>query len=122
MFLSHLLWERTPRGAAADEETWRSALERARTWVADEMAAIWLPLAPVARTALRMVHRHGAATLMAAVRESGHSKQALQEAQEGLRTRGLIEVDHAKVGPRQGARYRLVDPMLGDWLDYRGRG
>ena len=122
MFFAHLLWERTPVRGAADEDTWQATLGRARTWVADEMAAIWLPLTPVARAALRMVHRHGAATLVAAVRESGHSKQAMQEAQEGLRTRGLVEVDGSRVGPRNGARYRLVDPLLGDWLDNRGRG
>lgn len=122
MFLAHLLWERTPREGTASDNTWAATLVRARSWVADEMEAIWLPLSPAARAGLRAVHRHGAATLAVAVREAGLGKQTLQEAQEGLRTRGLIELDTTRVGPRQGLRYRLVDPLLGDWLEHRGRG
>lgn len=122
MFLAHLLWDRTRRGSGAVEATYEATVARARAWVADEMEAIWLPLTPPSRAALRAVHRHGAATLAAAVREAGIGKHTLQEAQESLRVRGLIEADAARTGPRQGVRYRLVDPLLGDWMDHRGRG
>jgi hypothetical protein len=121
MFLAHLLWEETPNGDVADEETWQAVLDRARRWVADEMAAVWSPLTGPQQVALRAVHMHGSAT----VAGSSHraiSRASLQSAQEYLLRSGLIEVDVRRTGPRGGQRFRLVDPMLGDWLDHRSGG
>jgi hypothetical protein len=118
MFLAHLLWELTPRGGTAGDETWAAALDRARRWTNDEMAAIWATLSGPQQVALRAVHRHGSATVAAAA-HAAISRSSLQTAQHSLLRQGLIEDDDRHGGPRQGRRYRLVDPLLGDWVEQR---
>jgi hypothetical protein len=121
MFLAHLLWERTPQGGTADDDTWRQALTDARRWVADEMAGIWGPLSRNQQVALRAVAEHGSATVAAAA-DSGVPRSARQAAETSLLRLGLVEVDESRTGPRGGARRRLVDPMLADWvLQRRGK-
>src|SRR5437763_13191980 len=44
MMLAHYLWERTARGATADEGTWLSALDQAASDTAPLMRAIWRAL------------------------------------------------------------------------------
>ena len=44
MMLAHYLWERTPRGAAADEGTWLAALDQATLDTAQLMRGIWKAL------------------------------------------------------------------------------
>ena len=41
MMLAHYLWQRTPRGSTADEETWVAVLDQAATDSAPLMRAIW---------------------------------------------------------------------------------
>jgi len=118
MFLAHLLWEQTPRGATADDATWQAALQRARSWVADEMAAVWGGLSRNQQLALRAVAEHGSATVMAAQRE-GVPRSAMQAAETSLLRLGLVEVDEQRSGPRGGTRRRLVDPVLADWARRR---
>lgn len=120
MFLAHLLWEQTPRGAAADETTWESALAVARAWVADEMAAVWAPLSRNQQVALRAVAEHGSATV-AAAGETPVPRSARQAAETSLVRLGLVETDERRTGPRGGMRRRLVDPLLGDWVLRRRR-
>lgn len=120
MFLAHLLWEHTPRGSTADEQTWEAALATARTWVTDEMAAIWASLSRNQQVALRAVAEHGSATVAAAA-GSGVARSARQAAEASLLRLGLIEMDAARSGPRGGSRRRLVDPLLGDWVLQRRR-
>lgn len=115
MFLAHLLWEQTPYGGAADDQTWQRVLDRARRWVADEMAGAWSALTRTQQVALRGVAAYGSATV-AAVEGAGVSRSTRQAAQTSLLRLGLIEVDEGRTGPRGGDRCRLVDPMLGDWV------
>jgi hypothetical protein len=120
MFLAHLLWERTPRGAEADDETWEAALSTARSWVSDEMSGIWAPLSRNQQVALRAVAEHGSATVSAAG-GSGVARSARQAAETSLLRLGLIERDERRTGPRGGTRRRLVDPLLADWVLRRRR-
>jgi hypothetical protein len=117
MFLAHLLWEELVAGERADDEHWDRALQRARTWVADEMVAVWSALTPAQQAALRQVHRHGTATLRGGT-SGGLSRSTLAGAQEYLLRQALIE-QVERPGPRQGRRFRVVDPLLGQWLDQR---
>lgn len=118
MFLAHLLWEATQAAHPPDERTWADVLDRARSWTGDEMVAIWSSLTPPQQIALRAVHRYGSATLAAAAHPVV-PRASRQRAQEALERTGLIEPDEAATGPRAGRRWRLVDPLLGDWIEAR---
>lgn len=117
MFLAHLLWEDLGPGERAEDWHGQRMLERARYWVADEMVAVWSGLAAAQQAALREVHRHGSAVLRGSARE-GMARSTLAGAQDHLVRDGLIEKTE-RVGPRDGRRYRLVDPLLGDWIEAR---
>jgi uncharacterized protein len=117
MLLAHLLHEAVPPRGSATERHWQRALDSARRQVHDEATAVWESLTPAQRAALRAVHEHGSPTA-AGTSGSGVSRASRQSAGQVLVRRGLIE-DDDEPGPRGGRRYRLVDPMLGDWLDQR---
>ncbi|MFP5218109.1 MAG: AAA family ATPase [Actinomycetes bacterium] len=119
MLLAHLLHEVVPNGAEATDRHWARALDTARRLVHDECTAVWESLTPPQRAALRAVHVSGSPTAAGA----GHtvSRASRQSAGAVLVRRGLVELDE-RPGPRGGRRYRLVDPMLGDWLVQRGSG
>jgi hypothetical protein len=116
MLLAHLLWDATTRRAAAGAEQWQRALSQARTLTSDEAQAIWESLTPVQRAALRSVVLHASPTVVEA--DPAVSKGSRQSAATLLLRRGLVESDPAP-GPRGGRRYRLVDPMLDDWVRQR---
>lgn len=114
MLLAHLLWDRTPATGPAEREHWDQTLSTARILVADEAVAIWESLSPAQRLALRGVQATGSPTRGA---PPGGSRASRQAALAALLRRGLVE--SSGEGPRGGTAYRLVDPMLGDWLDRR---
>jgi uncharacterized protein len=116
MLLAHLLHDVVPSRGVAQDRHWRRALETARRLVQDEATAVWESLTPAQRAALRAVHEHGSPT--AAGTADTVSRASRQSAGQLLVRRGLVE-DDERPGPRGGRRYRLVDPMLGDWLDQR---
>lgn len=60
----------------------------------------------------------GSATVAAAAHPTV-PRATLQAAQHSLERTGLIEVDDRHSNPRRGRRYRLVDPLLGDWMEIR---
>lgn len=118
MFLAHLLWEQTPRGASADDQTWQRSVALARRWVADEMTGVWSALTRNQQVALRVVAAHGSATV-AAADGLGVSRSARQVAETALVRMGIIETVDSWTGPRGGVRRRPVDPLLGDWVTRR---
>lgn len=118
MFLAHLLWEQTPRGASADDQTWQRSVALARRWVADEMTGVWSALTRNQQVALRVVAAHGSATV-AVADGMGVSRSARQVAETALARMGIIETDDNRTGPRGGVRRRPVDPLLGDWVTRR---
>ena len=117
MLLAHLLWDRTPLRRPADVDDWEQVLATARSLVVGEAQAIWESLTPVQRSALRRVLTLGSATRGP---DPYGTRPGRQSAQKLLLRRGLIEVDPVP-GPRGGTSYRLVDPMLADWIRLRSR-
>jgi uncharacterized protein len=113
MMLAHYVWERTERGAAADEEAWVSALEQASKDTARVMRAIWEALPANERRIARA---------LAVLRTPLHSEETANAV--GIKrtsvTRALDSlVDDADV-IYEDRRARLTDPMLELWLQKRG--
>jgi len=113
MMLAHYLWENTPRGTAADDQAWVSAIDRASDDTAGLMRAIWraLPLNErrVARAlAVATTPLHSEETAAAV----GIKRSSIGKAFESL-------IDKADVIDEDG-RWRLTDPMFELWLRRRG--
>jgi uncharacterized protein len=113
MMLAHYLWERTSRGAAADEGAWVSALDQAAFDTAPLMRAIWRALTVNERRvsrALAVVSTplYSEETAVAV----GIKRESIYKALESL-------VANADVIDEAG-RPRLTDPMFELWLQTRG--
>jgi len=113
MMLSHYLWQRTPRGASADEGTWVSALDQAAADAAPLMRAIWRALTANERRVARALAvlstpLHSEETAAAV----GIKRSSIGAALESL-------VADADVISAE-ARPRLTDPMFEHWLQTRG--
>ena len=113
MMLAHYLWARTPRGEAADENTWVAALDQASRDSAPLMHAIWRALPTnerrVARALAVLSTPLYSEETAAAV---GIKRSSIGKALEGL----LAAADAIRVD--EGAR--LTDPMFALWLQNRG--
>jgi hypothetical protein len=114
MMLAHYLWERTPRGEAADERTWLSALDQAADDSAPLMRAIWRALT----TNERRVARALAVTTTPLYSQEtaaavGIKRTSIRKAVESL-------VANADVIYDDDRRPRLTDPMFELWLQTRG--
>jgi hypothetical protein len=109
MLLAHTLWERTPRGEAATEETWANAYERSLALVHDELRAIWGALSTGQRRVLTTIAENTAA--LYAGGRGGSRGGAIATAVRALEDRGEITKDsHRLTG------YRLIDPLLATWV------
>ncbi len=113
MMLAHYLWQRTPRGAAADEETWVAALDQAAADSAPLMRAIWRALTANERRMVRAL----AVTTTPLYGEETAAAVGIKRASIGRAIESLLS--NADV-IRDGNRLRLTDPMFELWL--RGRG
>jgi len=111
MLLAHELWSAAAAGGVADDDDWQTALAAVRAQVADECVAVWSSLSTAQRAALRAVHESGSPTSAGGTA----ARASRQRAATALLGRGVVEHDD-RPGPRGGQRYRLVDPLLGDWL------
>ena len=113
MMLAHYLWQRTPRGATADEGTWVAALDQAAADSAPLMRAIWRALTANERRMVRAL----AVTTTPLYGEETAAAVGIKRASIGRAIESLV--NNADV--IQGAdRLRLTDPMFELWL--RGRG
>jgi len=113
MMLAHYLWERTPRGAVADEGTWIAALDQAARDTAPLMQAIWRALATNERRVARALA--AAATPLYSQETAtavGIKRTSIRAALEGLLAKADVIED--------GGRPRLTDPMFELWLARRG--
>jgi len=111
MLLAHLLWERTAPGSAAGEEQWLAAAEQAMREVEDELRAIWLGLSPGQRRVLTAVAENREGIYAAGRRHGGSRGGSAKAAVDALLDSGEI---HAAPGAKTG--YRVVDPLLGEWV------
>lgn len=113
MMLAHYVWARTPRGTAADEGTWVSALDQAVADSAQLMHAIWRALTANERRVARAL---AAATTPLHSEETaaavGIKRSSIGRALESLTSNAdVIQIDR---------KSRLTDPMFELWLQTRG--
>lgn len=113
MMLAHYLWQRTPRGTAADEGVWLSALGQASVDSAPLMRAIWRVLTVNERRMARALAvtttpLHSDETAAAV----GIKRASVGKALESLMNKADIV--------QEGDRPRLTDPMFEHWLKARG--
>jgi hypothetical protein len=111
MLLAHAVWELTPAGTAATEQTWGAAYARALTQVRDELRAVWTALPTSQRRALTAVAENNAALYAAGRVHGGSRGGGLRVAVQVLLDRGEIEVD-----PAAPTGHRIVDPLMGAWI------
>jgi len=111
MLLAHLLWERTSPGSRAGEEQWLAAAEQAMREVQDELRAIWTGLSPGQRRVLTAVAENREGIYAAGRRHGGSRGGAAKAAVDALLDGGEI---YADPGAKTG--YRVVDPLLGEWV------
>jgi hypothetical protein len=113
MMLAHYMWERTARGATADEGTWLGALDQAAADSAPLMRAIWRALTPNERRVSRALavvssplYSEETATAV------GIKRSSISRAVESLLANA--DVIQSGDGPR------LTDPLFELWLRQRG--
>ncbi len=111
MLLAHAVWELTPDGATATEETWEAARTRAMRQVGDELRTVWSGLSPSYRRALTAVAENTDALYAAARRHGGSRGGAIHTAVKALEDRGEITPD-----PSTRTGFRLTDPLLAAWI------
>jgi hypothetical protein len=113
MMLAHYLWQRTPRGATADEGTWVTAVDQAAADTAQLMRAIWKALT----TNERRVARALAVTTTPLYGEETAAAVGIKRSSIGKALESLVanaDVIHGDGPPR------LTDPMFELWLKARG--
>lgn len=113
MMLAHYLWQRTPRGSAADERTWVAALDQAAIDSAPLMRAIWRNLSANERRVSRALavtttplYSEDTATAV------GIKRTSIRSALDSLT--GNADVILEAGGPR------ITDPIFELWLKERG--
>jgi hypothetical protein len=115
MMLAHYLWQRTPRGASADEATWIAALDQAAADSAPLMRAIWRNLTTNERRiarALAVVSTPLYSQETAAA--VGINRSSIRSALESML--GNADV----IAAAEGEPPRLTDPMFELWVHARG--
>jgi hypothetical protein len=113
MMLAHYLWQRTPRGASADEQAWVSALDQAAADSAPLMQAIWRSLT---------VNERRVSRALAVVPTPLHSEETA--AAVGIKRSSIGKALEKLSGNadviQEAGRPRLTDPMFELWLQTRG--
>lgn len=111
MLLAHVLWELTPEGETATEESWLSAYDRAMHEVRDELRAVWSAL-PTSQRRVLVGLAEGREGIYAAGRRHGGSRGgAVLTAIEALVDRGEVAEDASTA-----TGLRVVDPLLAAWV------
>jgi hypothetical protein len=111
MLLAHTVWELTPSGATATEETWLTARERAMRQVGDELRTAWSTLPASHRRALTAVAENTSALYASGRRHGGSRGGGVHTAVQALEDRGEISQD-----PSARTGFRLTDPLLAAWI------
>lgn len=113
MMLAHYLWQRTPRGSTADEETWVDALDQAAADTGPLMRAIWRALTINERRVARAIALTTAPLYSEETAAAvGIKRTSIRSALESLTNNA--DVIRGPDGPR------LTDPMFEFWLKARG--
>jgi hypothetical protein len=111
MLLAHCLWDATPAGETATEETWMCAYDQAIRDVQDELRAIWSGL-PVGQRRVLVTIAGNTSGLYAAARTQGGSRGGAVRAA----TSALVDAGELVEDPAARTGYRVVDPLLAAWI------
>lgn len=111
MLLAHLLWDRTEPGAQAGDDAWTSTIDRARADLRDELRAVWRGLSDGQKRILTGVAENREGVYAAGLRHGGSRGGSAKAAVDALLDNGEISRN-----PATRSGYRLVDPMLEDWI------
>jgi hypothetical protein len=107
MLVAHLLWEATPHGHAASEQTFVETWERALSECRDELRTTWLAARVGQRRVLAAIAENRDALYAGNRRHGGSRGGAVASAVEALQERGDVLADATTA-----TGYRLVDPLL----------
>jgi hypothetical protein len=113
MMLAHYVWQRTKRGATADEGTWVAALDQAAGDSAPLMRAIWRNLTANERRMARAL----AVTSTPLYSEETAAAVGIKRASIG---RALESLASNADTIQESDKPRLTDPMFELWLRRRG--
>lgn len=109
MLLAHALWEETPRGEDSTPERWQGALQNVFSDNAEGLEATWGALEKKEQAVLAAVAlEHGPLFGEATLRRFNLSKGGAQHARDSLTRAGYLH--------KVGERWRLVDPLLSEWI------
>lgn len=108
MLVAHLLWNAIAEGAAATPEDVGAALEAAHLRTVHEHRGLVEGLDRTHRDALRAIAAFGSPYTQPARRALDLAPSSAQSALRALLADGLVEADDE--------RWRVVDPLLIDWL------
>ncbi len=111
MLLAHVLWELTPEGEEATEDTWLSAFDRVMHEARDELRAAWSALPTSQRRVLAGVAEGREGIYAAGRRHGGSRGGAVVRAIEALVDRGEVAEDSSTA-----TGLRVVDPLLASWV------
>jgi hypothetical protein len=111
MLLAHAVWERTPSGEAANEQTCAAAEDAVARDVHDELRAIWTSLKPGQRRVLAAIAENTQRLYASDRRHGGSRGGAVRSAARALEDRGEILRD-----PAAATGYRVTDPLLARWV------
>ena len=105
MLAAHTVWEATPAGMEATEETWSTAYDRILSDTRDELRAIWTGLPTGQRRVLASLAN--GEPLYASRRSNGGSRGG------GTKAALTALIDRGEVA---ASDQRIVDPLLAEWI------
>jgi hypothetical protein len=111
MLLAHLLFQRVAPGARATSADWDAVTAQAMDRVDAEARATLAGLASEQRKILRAVAEYGSAYTARALQSLNLTKSTAQSGTRALVNAGMVE--------RDGGRWRVIDPLLAQWLRSR---
>ena len=112
MLFAHALWDLTPEGETATEETWLAAYDRVMHEVRDELRAVWSALPASQRRVLAAVAEGREGIYAAGRRHGGSRGGAAVKATEALVDRGEVAEDSSTA-----TGFRVIDPLLTAWVN-----
>lgn len=113
MLLAHFLWQATAQGRTAGLDTWGDAREQARAHVAGEVQARYDRLTRNQQRVVRAISHGLSPFTVAAQAPLGLDSGSVSKTVEQAVRDGVLEPRDSGA-PSTG--YRLVDPLLGDWV------
>ncbi len=113
MLLAHFVWDATPAGGEATEQTWAESLHRVLTEeAADELRGAWSSRQTGERRALLAIATGAPPYARSTARQLGSSRGGGMEHAIG----SLIDVGELVEDRRSNTGYRLADPLLAHWI------